>query len=56
MVQDVISLLIIASSAFYALYSLYRVVFPLKKKSLHHCAGCSGCPINLLPKDSNPFA
>jgi hypothetical protein len=43
MIQDTITFLLIAASAVYVLYSLYRIVLPSKKVSATQCGGCTGC-------------
>jgi hypothetical protein len=45
MVQDIFTYIIIAASFGYALFSLCKMVFPLKKNNAVHCAGCAGCQL-----------
>jgi len=48
MIQNIITYLLIAVSAGYVLFSLYRIVFPLKKNNTQHCAGCAGCHLKKM--------
>ncbi len=43
MIQDFVTYILITASAFYALFSVYRLAFPARGKSVPHCAGCTGC-------------
>jgi hypothetical protein len=46
MFQDIITYFSVAASAFYVLFSFYRILFPGKQKSMTvACEGCSGCEL-----------
>jgi len=47
MIQDIITSVIIAASAGYTVYNIYGMVFRIKAKKLHHCAGCAGCNLKI---------
>ena len=43
MIQDLITFILIAVSVAYTVFSLYRMIFPVRKNPIHQCMGCTGC-------------